>query len=122
MAVFISYASKDAVVATALVAALERSGLACWIAPRDVKPGTLYAEAIIRAISSAKVMVLVLLGSAIASSHVGKEVERASSKRIPIIALRIDSAPLTPASSASNPISFWLRYEPILASMRSCAG
>ena len=35
--------------------------------------------------------------SAIASSHVGKEVERASSKKRPIIALRIDAAPLTPA-------------------------
>jgi ABC-type amino acid transport substrate-binding protein len=34
--VFISYASQDAAVATAVVASLESAGLACWIAPRDV--------------------------------------------------------------------------------------
>jgi hypothetical protein len=36
--VFISYASQDAAVAAALVEALERHGIACWTAPRDVKP------------------------------------------------------------------------------------
>lgn len=95
--VFISYASKDAAVAAALVEALERHGIACWIAPRDVEAGALYADAIVRAIGGATAFVLVLSGSAIASSHVGKEVERASSKKRPIFALRIDAAPLTPA-------------------------
>src|ERR1700683_2679652 len=96
-AVFVSYASQDAAVATALVEALERHGITCWIAPRDVKPGAKYADAIVRAISGAKTFVLVLSESAIASSHVSKETERASAKKRPIIALRIDSAPLTPA-------------------------
>ena len=95
--VFISYASQDAAVAAALVEGLERRGIACWIAPRDVEAGALYADAIVRAISGAKALVLVLSKSAIASSHVGKEVERASSKKRPIFALRIDTAPLTPA-------------------------
>src|ERR1019366_4147723 len=67
------------------------------IAPRDVKPGALYADAIVRAISAAQVFVLVLSKNSIASSHVGKEIERASSKRRPIIAVRIDTAQLTPA-------------------------
>src|SRR5438309_50699 len=91
--VFISYASQDAAVAHALVGALERHGVGCWIAPRDVKAGAQYADAIIRAISGAKVIVLVLSESAIASSHVSREIERASSKNRPIIALRIDGAP-----------------------------
>ena len=96
-AVFISYASQDAAVAVALVESLEKRGMACWIAPRDVKAGALYADAIVRAISGARAFVLVLSASAIESSHVGKEVERASSKKRPILALRIDAAPLTPA-------------------------
>src|SRR6202044_1065173 len=50
-AVFVSYASQDATVAAALVEALERHGIVCWIAPRDVKPGAQYADAIVRAIS-----------------------------------------------------------------------
>jgi TolB-like protein/Flp pilus assembly protein TadD len=95
--VFISYASRDAAIATALVEALEQRGIACWIAPRNVKAGALYADAIVRAISGAKAFILVLSESAIASSHVSKEIERASSKKRPIIALRIDAAPLTPA-------------------------
>jgi len=52
--VFIGYASQDAAVAAALVETLERKGIPCWIAPRDVKAGTLYADAIVRAISRAK--------------------------------------------------------------------
>jgi hypothetical protein len=75
--VFISYASQDVAVADAIVAPLERHGLKCWIAPRDVIPGSLYTDRIVRAISGAKVFVLVLSEHAIASSHVGKEIERA---------------------------------------------
>jgi TolB-like protein len=109
--VFISYASQDATVAGALVEALERHGVGCWIAPRDVKAGALYADAIVRAISGAKAVVLVLSQSAIASSHVGKEIERASSKKRPIIALRIDAAPLTPALEYFLSESQWVEAQ-----------
>jgi TIR domain len=47
---FVSYASHDAAVANALVEALELCRLRCWIAPRDVIAGSLFAEAIVRAI------------------------------------------------------------------------
>jgi TolB-like protein len=106
--VFVSYASGDAAVASALVEALERHGVACWIAPRDVKAGALYAEAIVRAISDAKALVLVLSANSVASAHVGKEVERASSKRRPVIALRIDEAPLSPALEYFLSESHWI--------------
>jgi hypothetical protein len=109
--VFISYASQDVAIADAIVEKLERSGEACWIAPRDVKAGALYADAIVRAISGAKAFVLVLSENAIASSHVGKEVERASSKKRPIIALRIDSAPLTPALEYFLSESQWIEAQ-----------
>jgi hypothetical protein len=71
--VFVSYASQDIAVANAVVEALERHGLACWIAPRDVTPGAVYADAIVRAISGAHTVVMVLSENAIASPHVGKE-------------------------------------------------
>jgi adenylate cyclase len=107
-AVFISYASADVAVADALVATLEDHEVACWIAPRDVKAGALYAEAIVRAISDAKALVLVLSANSVASAHVGKEVERASSKRRPVIALRIDDAPLSPALEYFLGESHWV--------------
>jgi hypothetical protein len=76
--VFISYASQDAAVATSIVENLERQGVKCWVAPRDVKPGAQYADAIIRAINDAKAIVVVLSSSAMVSSHVAREVERAA--------------------------------------------
>jgi hypothetical protein len=109
--VFISYASHDVSVATALVEVVERSGLRCWIAPRDVRAGALYADAIVRAISGARAFVLVLSERSIDSSHVGKEIERASSKKRPIIALRIDAAPLTPALEYFLSESQWVEAQ-----------
>jgi TolB-like protein len=106
--VFVSYASQDASVANAIVAALERNGLRCWIAPRDVPPGTLYADVIIRAINGTKVLVLVLSEHSVSSPHVGKEIERASAKRRPIIALRTDAKPLTPALEYFLSESQWI--------------
>jgi TolB-like protein len=94
--VFVSYASQDAAVANSIVENLENYGLKCWIAPRDVKAGTVYADAIVRAINDAKALVLLLSTSAMASSHVGREVERAASKRKQIVAFRLDAAALTP--------------------------
>jgi TolB-like protein/Tfp pilus assembly protein PilF len=106
--VFVSYASQDAATASAIVAALERAGLHCWIAPRDVPPGSPYADSIIRAINGAKLLVLVLSEHAISSPHVGKEIERASSKQRPIIALRTDATPLTPALEYFLSESQWI--------------
>jgi TolB-like protein len=106
--VFVSYASQDAAVANSIVENLESHGLKCWIAPRDVKPGAQYADAIVRAINEAKAVVLVMSGSAVGSSHVGKEIERASSKRKPIIAFRIDAAPLNHALEYFLSESQWI--------------
>jgi len=96
--VFISYASADRTTAEALTAYLEQQQrVRCWLAPRDVPPGALYADAIVRAINDAQALVLLLSQRSIGSSHVGKELERASSKKKQIIAVRLDEAPLTPA-------------------------
>jgi TolB-like protein/tetratricopeptide (TPR) repeat protein len=106
--VFLSYASADAVVANQVCEYLESHGVPCWMAPRDVKPGAQYADAIVRAINDAKALVLVLSQSAVASLHVGKEVERASSKRKQVIALKIDAAVLTPALEYFLSESQWI--------------
>ena len=82
---FISYSSKDKTVADAVCARLESAGVRCWIAPRDVLAGTSYGEAIIDAIHSAKVMVLVFSSHANSSGHIPKEVERAVSNGLAIL-------------------------------------
>jgi hypothetical protein len=90
--VFVSYASQDAAVANDVVGALERAGIICWIAPRDVIPGTFYADAIVHAIDASKAIVLVLSKHSVVSAHVLREVERGSSKRCPVVSLRTDQA------------------------------
>jgi len=95
-AIFLSHASADREMAEAVSAYLEQRGIRGWMAPRDVPVGALYADAIVRAIEDSSALLL-LSRAAIGSSHVGKELERASSKRKRIIAVRLDEAPLTPA-------------------------
>jgi TolB-like protein/cytochrome c-type biogenesis protein CcmH/NrfG len=92
--VFISYASQDKAVADAVCLALEQAGVACWIAPRNVIPGESYAGAIVHAIDGTKLNVLILSEHGAASQHVLREVERASSRRHPVVAFRIDAAPM----------------------------
>jgi tetratricopeptide (TPR) repeat protein len=106
--VFVSYASQDVAVAAAVVEALERHAIKCWIAPRDVVPGEFYAGAIVHAIDAAKVIVLVLSENAATSQHVLREVERATSKRHPVVALRIDRAPLPAELEYFLNTSHWL--------------
>jgi TolB-like protein/tetratricopeptide (TPR) repeat protein len=106
--VFVSYASQDTEIANTVCRELESRGIRCWIAPRDVAPGALYADAIVRAINEAKVLLIVLSQSAVASAHVGREVERAASKHKQIIALRIDAAPLSPALEYFLSESQWI--------------
>jgi uncharacterized RDD family membrane protein YckC len=88
--VFISYASEDGAAADLVRQALEDAGVRCWIAPRDVHPGTSYAAAIIGAIHDAKMMVLVFSDRSNSSGHVIREVERTTTLDIPVLPLRID--------------------------------
>jgi adenylate cyclase len=106
--VFISYASQDTGVANAITESLERSGVRCWIAPRDVTPGAPYAGQIIHAIDAAAVSVLILSKDAASSPHVLREVERLTSKRRPIVSLRIDQAPLPADFEYFLNTSHWL--------------
>jgi adenylate cyclase len=106
--VFISYASQDVAVADAVCAALEAAGLPCWIAPRDVRAGESYAAAIVQAINSCRMLVLVLSKSAIDSPHVLREVERASSKKCPVLSIRMDATELPPDLEYFLSANHWL--------------
>ncbi len=87
--VFISHSSKDKAVAFELCNRLEKFGISCWIAPRDVRPGGLYGTEIIDGIKQCSVFLLVLTSDANQSDAVTREVERAFSYQKTIIPLRI---------------------------------
>ncbi len=108
--VFISYASLDSAIAETACEALEKAGVTCWIALRDVTPGAFYGDEIVHAIDATKAIVLILSQNAATSPHVLREVERAASKRHLVISLRIDKAPIAAALSTSLiPRSGWMR-------------
>jgi len=88
--VFISYSTKDKSTADAICAALEANGIRCWIAPRDIQPGSDWGESIIDAIHACRAMVLVFSGNSNASSQIKREIERAVNVGIPVVPFRIE--------------------------------
>ena len=94
---FISYSSNDKTAADATCAVLEGAGIRCWIAPRDIRTGAEYGGAIIDAIDHCRVMVLVFSSNANASQQIHREIERAVSKGVPILPVRIEE--VTPTKS-----------------------
>ncbi len=106
--VFISYSSKDKPVADAICNNVEKDGIRCWIAPRDITPGSTWSEAIATAIAASKVMVVVLSTNSNASPQVLREVSLAVSNNVIIVPLRIED--ITPSGAMSYYISteHWL--------------
>ena len=59
--VFISHSSRDQAIADVVRQHLESAGIACWIAPRDIEPGTDWTEGIVCGIASSRILVDALL-------------------------------------------------------------
>lgn len=106
--VFISYSNKDKTIADALCANLEGSRIRCWIAPRDVLPGTPYAEALIDGLNRSRVLVLVFSESSNSSPQVLREIERAVSKGLPVIPFRIENVVPSKSMEYFVSSSHWL--------------
>ncbi|HEV7358292.1 MAG TPA: toll/interleukin-1 receptor domain-containing protein [Steroidobacteraceae bacterium] len=89
--IFVSYSQPDYDCAMELVARVEREGIQCWIAPRDIAPSADWAAEIIDAISNSRVMILVFSANSNASPQVRREVERAVYKQVSILPFRIEN-------------------------------
>ena len=88
--IFISHASKDKSTADAVCASLEQEGIRCWIASRDILPGSEWAEAILNAIAVARVMVIVFSSDSNVSMQVKQEVTQAIDKGLILVVFRIE--------------------------------
>ena len=89
--VFISHSSADKRAADAACAVLEARGIKCWIAPRDLRPGSDWGESIITAIEQSRIMLLLLSTQANSSPQIRREVERAVNRSIIIIPVRLEN-------------------------------
>ncbi len=110
--VFISHSSKDKVIADKMCEALEARGLKCWIAPRDITPGSEWAVAISDAIATIKVMVVIYSANSAASTQVPKELGLADKRNKFIIPYKIDDMELTGAFDYYLAGAHWIVANP----------
>ncbi len=54
---FISHSSNDKTMADAVCGTLEEKNIRCWIAPRDVPPGTHYVPALDKALENSNIFI-----------------------------------------------------------------
>ena len=93
--VFISYSTLDKPISDAVCAALEKHGIRCWVAPRDIMPGADWSDAIIDAIADCRVCLLILSTASNQSDQVKREVQNAVSEAKPILPFRIEDVALS---------------------------
>jgi hypothetical protein len=88
--IFISFASQDLKVAMTLCSALESRGFRCWISARDILPGENFQVSIVRAIRTAKIMLLVFTANSNKSEEMNKELALASQSKLIVVPLRVE--------------------------------
>ena len=94
--VFISHSTINKATADAICHTLEKNGIRCWIAPRDVPAGSDYAEQIMYGIRECRVFLLVFSDDVNSSTAVKNELERAVMRyKKTVVPFRIENAPMS---------------------------
>jgi N-acetylneuraminic acid mutarotase len=107
--IFVSHATEDLDTAQRVCKILEADGISCWLATRDVKAGTDYAAAILDAIKSSQLVLLIFSAHANTSPYVLREIERAIAYNRPVLSVRIDDA--LPGSSMEYYLNLWQWFD-----------
>jgi TIR domain/Bacterial extracellular solute-binding protein, family 7 len=89
---FVSHVSEDRSAATEIVDELERRGVRCWIAPRDVGPGKPFDDEIADAIDASRAMLLIFSERCNDSEYIRREVTVAGEAGKIVIPFRIENA------------------------------
>lgn len=88
--VFISHSSRQAGAAAEVCEYLENRGVQCWIAPRNINPGSNYATQIVHAIRECSALVLLASENTNNSGHVSNEVSLAFDNKKQIIPFKLE--------------------------------
>jgi hypothetical protein len=88
--VFISHASEQEALAFQLVERFEADGVRCWIAARNIPGGAIWADAIMAALTSSRLVLALLSENANTSEYVLGEVTQAREAGIPILPVRVE--------------------------------
>jgi hypothetical protein len=89
---FVSYASEDEAIALELTAYLEKAACPCWVALRDIDAGEDYRTSILRALASARFLVLVYTAHANVSFDVANELLLARKRHKRRLVLKMDDS------------------------------
>lgn len=108
---FISHASEDGPAVQRIVAYLERGGITCWIAGRDIPPRSVYAEAIAEGVKNASAFAVIVSRAANASAAVKRELELASHYGRAFIPIRIDDTKPGPGMDYYLNNVQWMEYK-----------
>ncbi len=112
MRVFISHSSENAGYAKTLCDKLEAGGFSCFLAPRDIRAGNVYAEEIINGIDNCDLIVLLLSKASNESPHVLREIERAVSKKKPVIVYKLEEVEISKSLEYFLMSHQWINEKP----------
>jgi hypothetical protein len=87
---FVSHVTEDRIAASQIVDELERRGVRCWIAPRDVRPGGTFDDDIADAIESCRAMLLIFSSRCNESEYIRREITVAGNMNKVIVPFRIE--------------------------------
>lgn len=88
--IFISYSRKDSKQALSLAERLRSAGISVWIDQHGLEAATSWSKEIVEAIESAKVFIILLSGSSLASKNVVKELSIASESERSILPIELE--------------------------------
>ena len=105
---FVSHPGQDRSAALQIVDELERRGVCCWIAPRDVSPGKSSDDEIADAIKTCRAMLLILSDRCDDKDYVGRATALACNSGKVIIPFRIEEAGPKSGSSVRLSDLLWI--------------
>lgn len=110
--VFISHhANSGGATALALAEAMEKQGMSCWLAPRDIPLGSVWPWEAYGAVQRCTAQVVLLTEPALKSKAVAGEVAIAVARDVPIAVVRLfdaDPAAINPALAAYQHAQDWI--------------
>src|SRR3954453_4415214 len=89
---FVSHVSEDRPAVLEIVDELERRGVPCWIAPRDVRAGRPFDDEIVEAIEACRAMLLIFSEHCNERDYIRREITVAGESRKIILPFRIEDA------------------------------
>ncbi|HYQ02374.1 MAG TPA: toll/interleukin-1 receptor domain-containing protein [Polyangiaceae bacterium] len=105
---FVSYSSRDQLIADSIYDHLRSQGMRPWLASRDIPAGQAYAHQIVAALAESELLLLVLTPQVNASAQVPLELNVAKTRRLPILPVRFQAFELSTTLQYFLGASQWL--------------